>query len=370
MAERAADFSAVLRRRLASQFLTTRGPARASDVVRVLGAVQAQDYAGAKWALGMRTRGVTDEDVEREISDGAIVRTHVLRPTWHFVAPEDIRWMLALTAPRIARAMSYYDKVLGLSSTVFRRSNDAMAKALVGGKQLTRAELATVIDRVGVRITSGQQLGRLMLRAELDAVICSGGRRGKQFTYALFDERVPAGALRDRDDALAELARRYFTTRGPASAQDFAWWSGLTVSDAKRALQIIGSELETISPEGTLLWFNPRARPRSSPSAHLLPNYDEYFIGYRDRTAVGQRIGHARPVIGGDGSITNVVFVDGQLVGSWKRTSEGRGVAIDATLWSKLSPAELERVTRAARGYSKFLGDPVQLRGLEKRVVP
>lgn len=181
----------VVPRRLAGQFLTTSRAARASDVVLALGAVQAQDYAGAKWALAQRTRGASDAEIEREVAEGRILRTHVLRPTWHFVAPQDIRWMLALTAPRVRAAMAYYDRKLELDAAVFRRSNHALTKALTGGKHLTRAELGTVLERAGVRITSGQRLGNLMLRAELDALVCSGPRRGKQFTHALLEELVP-----------------------------------------------------------------------------------------------------------------------------------------------------------------------------------
>src|SRR6185295_3655744 len=164
----------IVRRRLANQYLAAPGPNKASDVVRALGAVQAQDYAGAKWALAQRTRGATDAEVERELSDGRILRTHVLRPTWHFVAPADIRWMLELTAPRVNAAMAYYDRVLELDDAVFRRSNAALTKALAGGKHLTRAELGQVLEKANIGVTSGQRLGHLMMRAELDAVVCSG----------------------------------------------------------------------------------------------------------------------------------------------------------------------------------------------------
>src|SRR5262249_27954340 len=179
----------------------------ASDVVRALGAVQAQDYHGAKWAIAQRSRGLTDAHVDREFDRGDVIRTHVLRPTWHFVAPEDVRWMLALTASRISRTMGHYNDAFKLDAKVFRRSNDAMAAALDGGKHLTRAELAEAIARAGVPVTSGQKLTRLVMNAELNAVICSGPRRGKQFTYALFDERVPTTPPLQRDEALLELIR-------------------------------------------------------------------------------------------------------------------------------------------------------------------
>jgi len=358
------DVPGVAQRRLANQLLTTRGLGHAADVVRTLGAVQAQDYAGAKWALAQRMRNATDASIERDLSAGHILRTHVLRPTWHFVAPADIRWMLALTAPRVNQAMAYHGRVNELTPSIVRRSHDAIAKALSGGKHLTRAELGSALDGARIRNTSGQRLAHLVMRAELDAIICSGARRGNQFTYALLDERVPPAASMERDEALLELARRYFSTRGPATAKDFAWWSGLAMSDVKRALQIAEPELEKVAVGENVMWFIPSRAPKRVPSAHLLPNYDEYFIGYKDRTAIGERIGHVKAVIGGDARISNVVFVDGQLVGGWKRTIDKKRIIVDIVLWCRLTAAEKERVAAAGEAFSRFLDAPCEIRGL------
>ncbi len=360
----------ITQRRLASQFLTTRGPKSAAEVVRALGAVQAQDYAGAKWALGLRTRGATDADIEREIDDGRILRTHVLRPTWHFVAPEDIRWMLTLTAPRVNQAMAYHGRSLELTPSVCNRSNDAIAKALGDGKHLTRAELSVCLERAGVKPASGQRLGHLMMNAELDAVVCSGARRGKQFTYALLDERVPRSSALDRDEALLELTRRYFSARGPATIRDFSWWSGLTMADAKRGVQIAERDLETASFNGHEMWLVPRSRPQSRHSAHLLPNYDEYFIGYKDRSAVGERVGHTDPVTGGDAGITHVAFIDGQLVGQWKRLTDKKHAIVDIRLRTRLTADEMDALESVAQSFSRFLGQPVVTRGLRGATKP
>lgn len=360
----------VARQRLARQYLSRPGPDTAQEVVRALGAVQAQDYPGAKWALSQRTPGATDDEIERAMTDGHILRTHVLRPTWHFVAPADIRWMLALTAPRVKATMAYYDRMLELDAITFRRSNAALAKALTGGKHLTRTELRPILERAGVPITSGQRLGHLMMRAELDALVCSGPRRGKQFTYALLEERVPPAAPRERDEALLELTRRYFTTRGPATAQDFGWWSGLTVSDAKRGVQIAGRELEHATLGGKDIWFAEDSLPKGPPTAHLLPNYDEFFIGYKDRSAIGQRLGHTKAVTGGNALIAHVVAVNGQLVGGWKRVAGKNGVVVELELIVQLTQAEKSRLMGAARRFGQFLALPVKLRGLrptEKR---
>src|SRR5947207_2505805 len=226
----------VCRHRLASQHLVKQTLETASEVVRLFGAVQAQDYSGAKWGIGQRTIGANDATIEKQFSDGAILRTHVLRPTWHFVVPADIRWMLALTAPRVKAAMAHYDRKLELDSPVLRRSQKVLTKALTGGKELTRTELAQALTKSGVRADGTQRLAHLVMHAELDGLICSGARRGKQFTYALLEERVAPAKKLSRDEALVELAHRYFTTRGPATPDDFAWWSGLTRTDAKRAV--------------------------------------------------------------------------------------------------------------------------------------
>src|SRR5438105_8413535 len=225
----------VCRQRLSAQHLVKQELEKASDVVQLFGAVQAQDYAMAKWGIAQRTRGASDTAVEKEISDGAILRTHVLRPTWHFVAPADIRWMLALTAPRVKALLAHHDRELALDAAVLRRSRAVLTKALKDGKQFTRAELSRALTKGGVRADGTLRLAHLMIHAELDGLICSGSRRGKQFTYALLEERVPPARKVERAASLHELAIPYFSTRGPATEDDFAWWSGLTKADAKSA---------------------------------------------------------------------------------------------------------------------------------------
>jgi hypothetical protein len=309
-------------------------------------------------------RHATDASIERELSAGHILRTHVLRPTWHFVAPADIRWMLALTAPRVRQAIAYHGRANELTPSIIRRSNDAIAKALSGGKHLTRTELGVALSRARIRNTSGQRLAHLVMRAELDAIACSGARRGSQFTYALLDERVPPAEPIERDEALLELARRYFSTRGPATARDFAWWSGLAMSDVKRALQIAEPELVKIALDDHVMWLISSGSRKRAPSAHLLPNYDEYFIGYKNRNAIGERLGHVKAVIGGDARVSNVVVVDGQLVGGWKRTVDKKRIIVDIVLWCRLTAAEKRRVAAAGEVFSRFVDAPCEIRGL------
>jgi hypothetical protein len=354
----------IARTRLASQFLLTSPHAKASDVVRALGAVQAQDYQGAKWALAQRLkRQVVDADIERELTDGHIVRTHILRPTWHFVAPEDLRWMLTLTAPRVKAFMASYNRRLELTPEVFRRTNATIAKTLEGGKHLTRAELRGPLERCGIGPITTQRLGHLMMEAELDGVICSGARRGKQFTYALIEERVPAAPPRDRDDALVELTRRYFRARGPATSRDFAWWSGLAMADVKRGIDIAGRELERVTMDAQTLWRSADAKPHrgTKNTAHLLPNYDEYFIGFKDRSAGAQRLGSAAIVTGGSALIAHIAIVDGQLVGGWRRQLEKSHVEVTLDLLTRLPAAERDLIAAAAESFGRFVGLPARL---------
>jgi len=357
--------------RLENQHLVSPRFGNPVDVLRALGAVQSQDYAGAKWALAQRTHGLADPDVEDALTSGAILRTHVLRPTWHFVLPEDARWMLALTAPRVAAAMGYYMRTHELDERVFRRSHKAIERALRDGAQLTRAELAAVLRRAGVDVSTGQRVAGLLMQAELDGVIISGARRGAQVTYASFDARVPAAAARDRDDALQELARRYFATRGPATLNDFAWWSGLTVTDAKRAVEAAGDFLARETRADRAHWYAPstqvtratratRVALRRSRVAHLLPNYDEFFVGFRDRSAFSERLRRAAPNHPVNALMGHILCIDGQIVGGWRRTL-GKHVNVELRLLVPLTPPERLLVQRAGARFGEFLGAPTRL---------
>ena len=361
------DLFDVAWQRLNNQFLLARPFDSAPTVVQTLGAVQAQDYVGAKWALALRMKKPSPVAIEGAMTRGEIIRTHVLRPTWHFVMPTDLRWMLALTGPRISQRMKTYNTTMGLDAATFAKSNDLMARALEGGKQLTRQELAAALREKGVKIASVQHLAHLMMQAELDGVVCSGGLRGKQFTYALIHERVPATKPIDRDDALERLARLYFASRSPATLQDFSWWSGLTAAEAKRGADML--KLKAIEVEGrrylTIAGRKPVAR--RTPVAHLLPNYDEYFIGHKDRSAIGQRLKRAGTEWPEGSVFWNVVAVDGQLVGGWKRVVTGKRIAIDVRLVARLKPNERKAISAAADSYAGFLGPAAFVRGIGGR---
>jgi hypothetical protein len=325
--------TAIALQRLYQQRLSQNPFATPGEIVAWLGAVQAQDYLGAKWALGLRMRNATDDVIERAFSDGTILRTHVMRPTWHFVTPADIRWILELTAPRVNAVNAHMYRQLELDDALFLRSNAVIAKALQGSRQLNRAEL--------------------------DAVVCSGPRRGKQFTYALLDERAPQARILKRDEALAELTRRYYTGHGPATVRDFAWWSGLTVADAKAGLEMVASDLTHEVIDGQTYWFSASMPPVAQPcqAAFLLPTYDEFVIGFSsfDKSRTGGQD------VGGNAVFDSMIVIGGQIVGSWRRTFKKGAVVIELAPFAPLTAAEGEAVAIAAERYGKFVGMPVVL---------
>lgn len=332
------------------------------EVVGWLGAVQAQDYFGAKWALGLRMREATDSVIDAAFNAGSILRTHVLRPTWHFVLPADIRWMLVLTAPRVHALNASMYRQQGLDPAVIKRSEHVLAKALAGGAFLTRDELKDALQKEGIALESGLRMSYIMMHAELEAVVCSGPRRGRQFTYALLEERAPQAKTLVRGEALVELARRFFQSRGPASVQDFAKWSGLTVADGRDGLDAVKDGLEQEDIDGQTYWFlRPRAPLiNSSLTAHLLSVYDEYISGYKDRSAIDAH--HLAPQFSALGNaLQYIVILDGQIVGTWKRTTRKDAVSIQARVYKKLSEAEQQAVFLAANQYAAFLGLSLEL---------
>ena len=327
------------------------------EVVRWLGAVQAQDYGGAKWALAQRAAGSTDAGIDELVDAGAILRTHVMRPTWHFLAGEDVRWILELTAPRVHTASAYQYRRLELDSATLGRGNALLAEVLRGGRQLTRAEVAQAFETAGID-ARGPRLAYLIMHAELEGVVCSGARRGKQHTYALLDERAPATKRLERDEALAALAQRYFSGHGPALVQDFSWWSGLTVGEARRGIDLARPHLESSDFNDKTYWLNPAAResqPQPS-SVHLLPNYDEYVIAYKDRSSLFDPAAVPQTVLWG-----HVVVVDGQAVGGWRRNvSKGR-TTITVKLLVTLHREHMEVLEAVGTRYAQFAGTPVEV---------
>ena len=344
--------SDLVSQRLINQKLASSNFKKPVEVVRWLGAVQAQDFGAAKWALGLRMLSATDAFIEKAFNEGKILRTHVMRPTWHFVAPEDIRWLLQLTGPRVKAQCGSYFRKLELDDALFKRTNRVLTKALSGGKHLTRAALQELLNKAGVDASDPIRLAHIFLRAELDQVVCSGPRIGKQFTYALFDERVPATKPLDRDEALAKLAQRYFTSHGPARLHDFVWWSGLTVAEAQKSIALTGQKLEKMVIDTQNYWTVPGAdSTQPDHPAHLLPAFDEYTVAYKNRQAfVDQQSMTAMGFLG------PLVIIGGKLAGTWDRKSS----TITLRPLRTLTKSDKTSIAAAVTRYGAFLETPVQ----------
>ena len=341
----------VVSQRLDNHKLSSSEFKKPVDVVRWLGAVQAQDFHGAKWALALRMRATTDAVVEEAYNKGQILRTHLMRPTWHFVAPDDIRWLLQLTAPRVNVRCGTGYRQYKLDTATFKRSNKALTRALQGGKHLTRSALKKVLNRAGIAADDTVRMAHILIRAELDGVVCSGPRVGKQFTYALLEERIPPTKTLTRDEALATLTRRYFTSHGPATLQDFVWWSGVTVADAKHGVELIDRHLrQELIDEN--VYLSPRAvkAPKPTHSAHLLPAYDEYTVAYKDRQTIFAR-NDGKPSITPWGLLGPIVILNGRVVGTWKRTNDQVALNISPNL---KDPDRLA-INKAADRYTTFI---------------
>jgi hypothetical protein len=357
----AAPSNDILTRRLQNQKLTSADRLTSGQLVAWLGAVQAQDYPAAKWALGLRAKGLGDADIEQAFNDGKILRTHILRPTWHFVSPADIRWMQVVSSPRVHAINAYYYRQAGLDDRTLKRSCAMMQRSLDGGQHMTRVELAERLRRANIA-ADGLKLGYLMMQAELDGVICSGPRRDKQFTYALLDERAPKTTSISRDEALPKLAVRYFTSHGPATLKDFVWWSGLTVREAKLAIELSRNALAEETFDGRPHWSatsTPAPATRRASPVYLLPNYDEYLIAYKDRPAVDSTRAANMEARSG-GAFPHHLVIDGRVAGSWRRTVKHNSVAIEVAPYKPLSKAHARAVTGEADCYGEFLNMPVE----------
>ncbi|WP_294628060.1 winged helix DNA-binding domain-containing protein [uncultured Bacteroides sp.] len=330
------------------------------ELVSWMGAVQAQNYTMVKWAVGMRLKSATVQTVEKALKDGEILRTHVMRPTWHLVAAEDIRWMLKLSAQRIKAANDSFAKGYDLEiiDELFSKSNRLLEKILCGNKSLTKQEITEHFCRAGiVAEADNQRMTRLMARAEQEGIVCSGEDKGGKFTYALLEERVPSVPELTKDESLARLARSYFRSHAPAVLQDFVWWSGLPVSEARQAIYLINSELTVEQWHGQIWYIHEACRTcgKVSDSLHLLPSYDEYLLGYKDRTDVLPKE-HYSKAFTNNGLFYPVILHKGQVVGNWDKSVRKKKIELPYSWFAPDSCVNEELVNRAKRRYLAFLG--------------
>lgn len=343
--------------RLWSQQIAASKCKTVKDVIAWMGAMQAQDHTMAKWALGVRCPAATLAKVEAALDKGVILRTHLLRPTWHLVSADDIYWLLELTAPYLLAGQKSRNKELELSETIFKKSNHIIEKALSKGGHLLREEILAELQQAKIA-TDGNRSSYLLFRAELDGIICSGKTRDGKQTYALLEERVPNKKTLHKEEALGTLAARYFSSRGPATLKDFINWSGLSVTDAKRALEMVKGRFLQETLNGDTYWFSSAAtkHPNGEPAVHLLPGFDEFIIGYKDRTA-SLPLAHTKTIINVNGIFRPPLVVNGQVKGLWARTVEDDKVRIAVTLFpeSGRPPKQLldEAVEKVGRFYGK-----------------
>ncbi|HEY4155430.1 MAG TPA: winged helix DNA-binding domain-containing protein [Puia sp.] len=350
----------ILNQRLVNQQIAVHRFHLPEELVCWQGAVQAQDYAMAKWAIGCRLDGITETQVEKDFNEGKILRTHVLRPTWHFVSPKDIRWMLALTAPKIKTFTKGHHRDLGIDSGILKRSKKIIEKLLKGEGPKTRKEIEQALNKSRIG-TDNNRLGFLLIDAELDGLLCSAGRKGKQFAYGLLEEIVPEFKTRKREEGIVELAGRYFGSHGPATVHDFAWWSGLSLSEIKRILPGMGSGLLSQKMDGQDYWFSrSMAEAKGGPKGiYFLPAFDEYFIGYRDRTH-SMDTSFAKRIMGPNGIFNPVIVRKGRIAGTWKRKEEKSGSMIEAAPFASFKLSD-RGVASAMKKYSRYLGRAVSL---------
>ncbi len=352
------DLEIIRQRLFNQQILMAHRFSQPGQLVAWMGAVQAQDYPAAKWGISLRLPGTTEADIEKAITDRTIVRTWGLRGTLHILAAEDIRWVLALIRPSVIPRHTPYNRRLGLDEAVFAHSQALMAKALQGGKLLTRKELAAILDENKIP-THDLRMNFLLYRAALDGVICFGPLRGKQETITLLEEWLPPYPEKSRDESLAELAIRFFSSHGPATVKDFAWWSGLPAADVKAAFELVISKLDPIDENGNTYWQsldNPPATDLLS-DVLLAPDYDEYLVGYVDR----QALLHPKIETKVDmtfGLLNPAILIDGRIAGEWKRTFEKKAVVVTCQPYYAFVANESEKVQAAARRFGDFLGMP------------
>ena len=342
--------------RLATQQISDSKLTTAQELVYWMGAVQAQDFPASKWALGVRLPGSTEKSVEAAIDSGKIIRTHVLRPTWHLVSAEDVYWMLELSAPQIKTAARSRDRELGLTDNTISHCNNLFEKWLRDGNFLPREELLKLLADAGFS-NDNNRVSHILMRTEIDGIIVSGPTKAGKQTYALLAERVPVKKLLNREEAAAELARRYFTSHGPATLLDFAWWSGLPVKECRQAIDAIKTDFVAEIVDGETYWFHSEySFPNTENKAiYLLPAYDEFIISYKNRAATLTYENHLK-VVSNNGFFRPVIVHNGQVIGVWKRTIKAGKAIFETNYFGNPGKAIQKQVEKEFEKYVQFLG--------------
>ncbi len=326
------------------------------ELVAHMGAVQAQDYTMSKWAIAVRLDSGTLNSVNDSIQKGEILRTHILRPTWHWVASEDIRWMLELSAQRIRRAFDSYGKNFKVDEKLYTRCNILLEKMLEGNRSMTKQEIGSRLEKAGI-LPEASLLNLFLVRAETEGIICSGPDRNNKFTYALLEERVPAATKIPKEEALAKLAKKYFKSHSPAGLPDFVWWSGLAVSEAKQAVNLISAELIREKSSTAEEWWIHQSSPGISVREdvlHFLPPYDEYLVGYKDRSSVLSPE-HYSKAFNNYGIFYRVIMHNGRIVGNWNKYIKNKGIELQTSFFDPGFVADKQLIEAAGNKYKTFI---------------
>lgn len=348
--------------RLIAQRIATPAGATPAETVRCMLALQAQDFPGVKWSVGLRQRGGTEAAVEAACDAGEIVRSWPMRGTLHLVAAEDLPWMLRLTTPRSVASAGARRAYLGIADLDVERARDIAVAALTGGGIRRREALLAAIEAGGVS-TRGQRGYHLLWYLAQTGTLVLGPADGRQQTFVLLDEWVRHPRRLEYDEALGELARRYFASHGPATAKDLARWSGLTLAEVRTGIHVAGSSLAQLEVDGNSYHLAPDtldAAPRAAP-VRLLPGFDEYVLGYQGRTAI-LAPEHSQAIVpGGNGMFKATIVVDGEVVGTWRHTIKARETVVDAAPFEPLTRPVRAGLREAVEAYGAFLGQPATL---------
>ncbi|PZF70862.1 winged helix DNA-binding domain-containing protein [Taibaiella soli] len=350
--------SDLIKFRLHNLHISQRVHETPAAIVSELGVVQAQDYAAAKWAIGSRLEGSTDADIEAALNNRSIVRTWALRGTLHIASAADVRWILQLASARMTSLYASHYHRLGLDATVMTKSIKLLTKAMEGGKQLTRKEIADLLEKKGIA-TGDMRLSFILLRASLNGIICFGARRNKEFTFTLLDEWIKPTPEKTQEEAMASLALKYFTSHGPATTQDFAWWSGLTLTQVKTTIGMIASTLEEITVDGQSYWMHSNlVSPKSASGTFLLAGFEEYLLAYADRNLILEKE-HSPHAIGKNGLFNPTIITNGLITGVWRRSLEKDGLHVSVKSFHTYTETQKRAIATKAKSFAKFMEQPL-----------
>lgn len=344
------DTPELLNIRLHNQLLATHTQKTPQEVVSWMGAVQSQALDMAKWAIGARLKNKTVEDIDNALNTGKIIRTHTLRPTWHFVSAEDVYWMFDLSNPRLKPIYQSYCRMSNADEALIYRCIPFVEKALSENKHLTKKEINDVLLAHDIKADT-RHLTMILSYAEMEGLICNGKVKGNKQTFTLLESWVPRKETIHKEEALARLAQRYFTSHGPATINDFVWWSGLSVIECKQALEMVKRNFVSEKLNDRTFWMRNDIQTSQTPfSALLLAPFDEFVVSYKDRSELIEKT-HYSKVMTKNGIFSPTIMLDGKIIGSWKKTVQKNKPKIELSIFEKTSSkilklfdSEIERV--------------------------